>query len=233
MNAAWQKESNNSSSTIKVSRHSGRRLSLRVQADGLVAVRAPRWLSQTQLEAFVTSKADWIRKQRSSHQSLYSFSDGRLTDTTRIDYQIRPDGDYQVEESQQGLILYLPPQSRASWWELYQYLRPYIKKRLAAEAGRHLPAMVKELSEKHRLTHGRLRLRFVRSRWGSCNTRGDLMLNTQLMRLPRELREYVISHELAHTKHMNHKGSFYEQLESLLPDAKSRSRKLARQQLLQ
>ncbi len=60
----------------------------------------------------------------------------------------------------------------------------------------------------------------LRSRWGSCDSSKNITLNIFLSQLPWRLVEYVIVHELAHTKHLNHSPTFWQEVESVLPDYK-------------
>ncbi len=58
-------------------------------------------------------------------------------------------------------------------------------------------------------------------RWGSCNSSGVIYLNWRLLMAPIEIVDYVLVHELAHLKHMNHSKQFWELVESLFPDYKT------------
>lgn len=71
-----------------------------------------------------------------------------------------------------------------------------------------------------------------KSRWGSCNSRGQIRFNACLARLPEPLAEYVVAHELCHLVHLNHSSQFYALLQQLLPDARLRQRDLKRYQLV-
>lgn len=81
------------------------------------------------------------------------------------------------------------------------------------EAKRYLTVRVRALSEETGLVARRLSFRRQRSRWGSCNAHGDVSLNLSLIELAPELIDYVILHELTHTKHMNHSRAFWCALE--------------------
>jgi hypothetical protein len=62
-------------------------------------------------------------------------------------------------------------------------------------------------------------IRNQRARWGSCSTNGHISLNIKLMRLPEELRDYVILHELTHLEHPNHGPHFWQAMVKSMPRA--------------
>jgi len=70
------------------------------------------------------------------------------------------------------------------------------------------------------LTFTKLKFRKMRSRWGSCNSKREITLNSELSRVERELIDYVVVHELAHIQHMNHSKSFHALVEAYLPNSK-------------
>ena len=72
----------------------------------------------------------------------------------------------------------------------------------------------------------RIRLRPMRSQWGSCSSHGDITLNTALLKLSAHLLEYVILHELTHRKVSNHSRAFWNLLESACPRARETRREL-------
>ena len=81
-------------------------------------------------------------------------------------------------------------------------------------------------SEKMGLQYRSIRFKKLKSIWGSCNTRGIITLNSELMRVEKNLVDYVIVHELAHLQHMNHSKAFHNLVESYLPTAKEDRKKL-------
>ncbi|OGS90231.1 MAG: hypothetical protein A2Z95_02325 [Gallionellales bacterium GWA2_60_18] len=71
-----------------------------------------------------------------------------------------------------------------------------------------------------------LKISAAKTQWGSCTARGILRLNEQLIRLPLRLIDYVVVHELAHLREMNHSAAFWAVVESACPDYAKRRREL-------
>ncbi|HTY01074.1 MAG TPA: SprT family zinc-dependent metalloprotease [Bacteroidota bacterium] len=94
------------------------------------------------------------------------------------------------------------------------------------EARRYLPDRVRELAHRFGFRFGRLTLKNLRTRWGSCSTANNINLNIQLMRLPDELIDFVILHELVHTQVKDHGPKFWRSLERVSGNAKSLDAKL-------
>ena len=82
------------------------------------------------------------------------------------------------------------------------------------------------LSEQYSLPFNRLFVRNQRPRWGSCSARNNISLNVNLVRLPDELIDYTILHELVHTRVKNHGKWFWKELENLAGDAKGLDKRL-------
>jgi predicted metal-dependent hydrolase len=66
----------------------------------------------------------------------------------------------------------------------------------------------------------------AKSRWGSCNTKREIRLNWRLIQAPPHIINYVICHELAHLKEMNHSNRFWEEVEKVLPEYRSSEKEL-------
>lgn len=97
---------------------------------------------------------------------------------------------------------------------------------LRLKAKNYIPERVKQLSEKHNLSYNRVFIKNLKSRWGSCSAKNNINLNLHLMNLPTKLIDYVILHELAHTKERNHGKNFWNLLSSLVFEARELNREL-------
>ena len=89
---------------------------------------------------------------------------------------------------------------------------------LADQALKVIPERVKYYAPKIGVTYGRITIRNQRSKWGSCSSKGNLNFNCLLMLAPRQVVTYVVVHELAHRKHMDHSPAFWAEVEAILPD---------------
>ncbi len=82
-----------------------------------------------------------------------------------------------------------------------------------------LPPLLAELAAEHGLRVGRVAVKALKSRWGSCSSKGNINLNARLLFLPSGLVRHVLLHELCHLKEMNHGQAFYESLRRMDPEA--------------
>lgn len=194
-----------------------RRLSLRVKPNGEVVVGAPVGVSRYHTSQFVNSRMAWIAAQRLAFEKLYDF---------RRNPQITPELKLHVATGlspkssivRTGLIEVTCP-SEFTGWQIYDLARADIRRELKYFAGQRLPLELQTLSQTTGLEPKSNHIKFMRSRWGSCSADGRIALNSQLMRLPRALREYIIVHELCHLQVRNHSAEFYDLLSGFMPKA--------------
>ena len=98
-------------------------------------------------------------------------------------------------------------------------LRPQVEAAMRNFAAKTLPARALELAGQHGLRERvrRVSVRSQRTRWGSCSRRGVISLNWRLVQIPPEVSDYIILHELAHLRQMNHSPRFWTEVKSLCP----------------
>ena len=81
-----------------------------------------------------------------------------------------------------------------------------------------IPQVVARFAPVVGVTYGGITIRNQRTRWGSCSTKGNLNFNCLLLRVPQDVLEYVVVHELCHRKEMNHSPKFWAEVERVLPN---------------
>ncbi len=95
-----------------------------------------------------------------------------------------------------------------------------------SRAKRKLTRRLKHLAGKHRFTYNRVFIRNQKTRWGSCSHKNNISLNMKIIRLPEELMDYVILHELAHTRVKDHSNDFWSELNRLVGNGKGMASRL-------
>lgn len=95
-----------------------------------------------------------------------------------------------------------------------------------AKAKEYLQLKCQLFSRKMGIRYGSVKINSARTRWGSCNSKGDINFSFRLIFAPEELIDYVVVHELAHIKEMNHSPNFWAIVEETMPDYRVRRKKL-------
>ena len=186
-----------------------RRYLLRLRQDGVARVTIPRSGSISAARDFVNRNIGWLEQQ------LQRLADQPNTPPAwNIGSEIFFRGDLVRIESISGQIRFGPEQIKVS--ETAD-LRPTIQKHLRKLAAQELPARVWELATAHGVEVSRVSIRNQKTRWGSCSRQGTISLNWRLIQAPDFVRDYIILHELAHRRQMNHSGRFWQEVERLCP----------------
>ena len=83
-----------------------------------------------------------------------------------------------------------------------------------------------ELAQLHKFVYNRVSIRKQKTRWGSCSSKDNINLNANLLHLPSELMDYVLLHELVHTRVKDHSKDFWDELNTIVPNARQVDRRL-------
>lgn len=189
-----------------------RRYLLRLRPDGAARVTIPRGGSQFDALAFVERNRPWLEQQLQRQQTQ-----PQIPRSWQVGSEIWFRGELvRIESTAPGQIFFSSETLRVK--DASADLRPAIEKHLRRLAARELPPRVREFAAQHQFTVQRITVRNQKSRWGSCSRRGTISLNWRLIQTPDFVRDYIILHELAHLRHMNHSGRFWAEVERLCPD---------------
>jgi predicted metal-dependent hydrolase len=181
-----------------------RNLSIRINQQGEVRVTIPRYVSQRRAESFLRSKQTWILKKLNELQIRTRL--GRIPqvgDLLNVRGKVFP---IELQNSADS--------AEEAVWRI-----------LLAEARDYLPARVKLLAGKHGFEISGVKIRRMKTRWGSCTARGNINLNSWLVILPDHLTDYVILHELVHTRHHDHSPAFWVTLDKMTGEQSKALRK--------
>lgn len=198
-----------------------RRYVLRLCADGTARVTIPRRGSQLEGRRFAHKNIGWLEKQL-LRQASRSIAPKEWTSGTEILFRGEKTR-LEVSEISKGWevrfgneMLRVRNRSNAEpcKLDLREPIQGYMRKLATLE----LPARVAELAQQHQFAVRRVSVRNQRSRWGSCSRRGTISLNWRLIQAPIFVRDYIILHELAHLKEMNHSNRFWREVARLCPD---------------
>ena len=91
-----------------------------------------------------------------------------------------------------------------------------------------LVARLDELAKKHGFTYNRVFIRNQKTRWGSCSAKNNISLNVKLLLLPEDLRDFIIFHELVHTRVKSHNNDFWTELLKVEPKARVLAKRVNR-----
>lgn len=207
--------------SIRYSRRARRRRI--VVRPGGVEVVAPMGDSPGRLHRLIHEKREWVsgklemlRKKADRMRDLTTY---QIKDGARVPYRgrklslhIHPSDKGRVRiDYRNGFHIYSPADAAES--DLRGALDLWLKRKLRGD----IEPLIKKYSEILEVSPGRVTIRDMKTRWGSCGRNGNISLNLRLIHLSRKTLEYVVIHELCHLRHRNHSRKFWQLLESVLP----------------
>lgn len=206
-------------------RRSSRSLRLSIAADGKVRVSIPTWAPYRAGLEFARSRYAWIEKQRPDETLLCDGQPvGKAHHLKFVVNQAKSKPSSRIKSNE---ITISYPATMASTDSTVQKIATTACVRaLRQQAERLLPQRLSTLASVHSYEFTSVAVKQLKGRWGSCDHNANIVLNLYLMQLPWELIDYVLLHELAHTKVLRHGPDFWREMESALPDVKARRKAL-------
>ena len=199
---------------LRVSRRA-RYARLRILPFGGLEVVIPYRFPRNQVAGLVAQHADWAHEQLARQAQLRASIRLPSVLTLAFDGSATPIHYRALKQPTQGeLFSATRAADRASeviridagdQATMITTLRRWIRRR----ARRVLPPLLEQVSRQTGLNYNRVSIRSQKTRWGSCSSNGNISLNDQLLFLPPDAVEYLMVHELCHTRHLNHSAAFW------------------------
>lgn len=195
-----------------------RSIGLRVNDKGLT-VSMPLRASERWLNSVLQDKANWVLEKLEGWQArkaqVLNMSDGEFIPflgeqlTLRVQRSV-----YAAPACQHGDALWVSVQDEGDAQHVEQRVMEWYRQ----QAGLLFAARVAHYAALLKVAPLAIKLSSAKTQWGSCNARGTVRLNLQLVKFPLRLIDYVVVHELAHLREMNHSAAFWQVVASACPD---------------
>lgn len=189
-----------------------RRISLRIDPrHGAVVITLPPRGSRAAGMALLMDHAAWVAERLAALPGATAFAHGASVPLSGVPHRIR----------------HVPAGRGGAWLEqgeihvagAVEFLPRRVEDFLRAEARRRLGVLVAAKAGTLGLRPRRITIKDTRSRWGSCSPDGCLMFSWRLVMAPATVQDYVVAHEVAHLRHMDHGPRFWALVDTLTPHA--------------
>lgn len=182
---------------------------LRVAPDGTLRASLPMYAPTFLVKRLLKTSRPELRDLLLQSQPSTLYQDGMQIGKSHVLTIRATDGPLSVTRRGQRISVDLPDGKSLEDRDVVRAIRDAVIAALRVEAKSYLPKRLSYLANQYGLTYQKARFSHASGRWGSCSTTGTISLNIALMKLPFELIDYVIIHELAHTRQMNHSPEFW------------------------
>ncbi len=193
--------------------------SVRIHINGNeVRVTLPHWISYSQALKFIQTRKKWIKENRKEAPFLthgtYVGKQHRITLEEKPVKNIR-------SKLKSGVIAVSAPHSTdVSAPSVQMKLGKIAERALLKESEALIKPRIEDLALEYDFDYGSISFKKLKTRWGSCDHESNIVINIYLVQLPWQLIDYVLVHELAHTKHHDHSPKFWSEVEECLPNFK-------------
>lgn len=207
-----------------------RYMRINVRKDTGIEIVIPEHTALKHIEPFIHKHRHWIEEQiqqlgldKPVHPPQ-TIALRAIEETWHINYQYGHGKTWRALEHGNNQLTIRGPEANTG--TCIHTLNRWLRK----QAQRFLPDRLYDLSQHCKLPYKKVTIRSQRSRWGSCSSTGSINLNDRLMLLPCQQVEYVLIHELCHTRHPNHSKQFWSLVASFSPDYQQLDRQIRQAQ---
>ena len=198
-----------------VVRRSARNITMRVKEDGL-HVTTPPYRSITALLEAIAPFRERLRNVCSEVKPKpFDLNFSIEAECFRLKLETSPLKNFTVSMRDETVVIACPAHADFTTDRVQTLVKNAVMRAMRKKAEEYVPPLVQYWSSLFDLPYNKVTISKARSRWGSCSSKRDISLSFYLMLLPAHLMDYVILHELAHTREMNHGPKFWELLNQL------------------
>lgn len=208
--------------TVRITKKTGvKRISMRLHSSGEIRISQPVYLPYSVGVLFAKSHSEWLQKHISRQEKLSLYDGMPIGKQHVIRYYQQVDTKTRTRLIGGELHIYSAyPTIRELTTNDIILVKKAIKRCLKVQAESLLPNMLETLASTYGYEYSSLRIKPLKTRWGSCSQAKEITLNCYIMMLPQDCINYVILHELVHTQHMNHSAEFWNTVAKSTPNYK-------------
>jgi len=217
--------------SYRLHRTDRKRLRIIVSPELTVDVYAPETTSDEQVHSAVQKKAPWIARKLDKLETYHPlpvpkrYVSGETLVHLGRQYRLKVVKNSKKPAKLMGRFLRVWVEDNNDTKSVKQAVDQWYRKRAQETLGRYLEKCY-IIASRHGVPEPLLVIRTMRTRWGSCSNKGRITLNVNLVKVPVQCIEYVITHELCHLKHNNHSKAFFSLLTRCQPDWRKRKETL-------
>jgi len=193
---------------------------------GNLIIKSPK-VSQKRIEQLLLKKAAWITKSR---KKLGEKKGKRLdfSGETKLYFKGEAYTFTLVWHEKKRVQLHFESNRFTLFYHHYdeRLFQKHIDLFYKKEAASYIPSLVNTWAGTMGVVPNKLSFRKTKRQWGSCSAKNDLSFNTMMMKLPKDVIQYIIVHELAHITHKHHQKAFWGRVEAYLPEYKTQVKEL-------
>ncbi len=205
--------------TVTVRRSTkARYVRIRVAPNGTLRASLPKYAPLYMVKRLLKESREEIRTLLKDHHAMQVFESGMQIGKSHslIVANVRTENTT-IRREGLKIIVTLAKSADITDMAVQGSIREAVIEALRKEARAHLTKRLKYLADTFGYSYERVRFSHASGRWGSCSSNGTISLNIALMKLPFELIDYVLVHELSHTVEMNHSDRFWQHVAAADP----------------
>ncbi len=208
----------------KLTRSSRRTVSISINKNAEVEVRAPLKMSAAEVDRIVNSKQKWITEHRrmkldsNEQRAEFKLNFGDKLTLRGVEYVL--EARQESLTGFDGVCFYAPDGCDSA------QLKTAVVKVYKLIADKLIKSRVAYYAEKMSVTPAAVKINSAKTRWGSCSGRDSINFSWRLVMAGDDIVDYVVVHELAHIKEHNHSDNFWAEVGKVMPDYKARQQGL-------